>query len=167
MKSDGKQTIMMVPVRVGVRARMCGLRGGACGVGVGERSVRLGKEGRKVGREGKEGRAKRKGGWGGGSETRAREAKESMMRFTQSIWMAVRGLCVSTAAPTHATTIAVMLTVNCPPHAPPHITIHFSTTDTADTACLSPPSLLPSPSRAAWWFFFSDTSSKAVMSAAF
>mmetsp|Transcript_21595 Transcript_21595/g.43787 ORF Transcript_21595/g.43787 Transcript_21595/m.43787 type:complete len:290 (+) Transcript_21595:690-1559(+) len=38
-----------------------------------------------------------------------------MMRLTQSIWMAVRGLSVSTAEPRHATKMAVMLTVswNC------------------------------------------------------
>ncbi len=36
--------------------------------------------------------------------TRARDANESMIKLTQSIWMAVRGDSVSTAAPTHATT---------------------------------------------------------------
>ena len=48
----------------------------------------------------------------GSSVAKARDAKESMIRFTQSIWMAVSGDCVSTAEPTHATTMAVMLTVS-------------------------------------------------------
>mmetsp|Transcript_11063 Transcript_11063/g.26859 ORF Transcript_11063/g.26859 Transcript_11063/m.26859 type:complete len:338 (-) Transcript_11063:2012-3025(-) len=48
----------------------------------------------------------------GSSVARAREAKESMMRLTHSIWMAVSGDWVRTADPTHATTIAVMFTVS-------------------------------------------------------
>lgn len=49
----------------------------------------------------------------GASVARARLARESMMRFTHSIWTAVKGDSRSTTAPTHAVKTATTLIVSC------------------------------------------------------
>ena len=53
----------------------------------------------------------------GCSVASARDAKESMIRFSHSIWTAVRGDSWSATAPMQAVLTATMFTVNCSNHS--------------------------------------------------
>ena len=52
----------------------------------------------------------------GCSVARAKEARESMIRLSHSIWTAVRGDSWTAIAPMHAVVTATMFTVNCRRH---------------------------------------------------
>ena len=49
----------------------------------------------------------------GGSVARAKEARESMIRLSHSIWTAVKGDSWTAIAPMQAVLTATMLTVSC------------------------------------------------------